>query len=138
MRAIAPVLAVFCTGLTSGCAIQPSGPVTAASYCKKQGSARGVEQCQQYYAKNSATETPQPVVYQSGPAGRCQDYGYEPGTALFLDCINMQQQAVSRFVGQMQQQQRQNYQQQMQLYQPRPAINCSSNLMGNFVSTTCN
>jgi hypothetical protein len=49
----------------------------------------------------------------------------------------MQEQAISRFVGQMQQQQQQSYQQQMQFYQPRSPINCSSNVMGNSVSTTC-
>lgn len=83
---------------------------------------------------------PQPTF-----ADECAANGYEPGTGLFLDCINMRQQAMSSLIGQMQQQnyqQQQFQQQQMQFYQ-RPVyqnspINCLSNRMGNLVSTTCN
>jgi hypothetical protein len=80
--------------------------------------------------------------HQTSFAEQCQANGFEPGTALFLDCINSRQQAMLQFVGQMRQQQQHDYQQQMQFYQrpvyQNPTINCSSNRAGNFVSTTCN
>jgi hypothetical protein len=73
---------------------------------------------------------------------RCVADGYQPGTALFLDCVNSRRQAMLSFLGQMQQQQQQNYQQQMQFYQrpvyQNPTINCSSNRFGSSVYTTCN
>jgi hypothetical protein len=93
------------------------------------------------------------VILAAGLAGcgpqmtlgdRCVADGYEPGTALFLDCVNSRRQAMLSLLGQMQQQQQQNYQQQMQFYQrpmpvyQNPTINCSSNRFGSSVYTSCN
>jgi hypothetical protein len=78
---------------------------------------------------------------------RCAAEGYQYGTNEMNNCVGQKQQVLMNFMNNMQRQQQANYQQQMQFYQrpvyqnpvyQNPTINCSSNRMGNFVSTTCN
>jgi hypothetical protein len=73
--------------------------------------------------------------------------GIPNGTNEMNNCVGQKQQVLMNFMNNMQRQQQANYQQQMQFYQrpvyqnpvyQNPTINCSSNRMGNFVSTTCN
>jgi len=76
---------------------------------------------------------------------RCAAEGFDYGTSEMTDCVRQKQQTVAMFLGQMQHQQemqQQNSQQQMQLYQrpiyKNPTTTCSSNRIGNIISTTCN
>lgn len=118
-------------GLLSGCGIQSgqAPKITTANYCQAQGSTQAIEQCQQYYARYPGVETPQPAV------GRSEPSDLDPHDRAML---------IGAFLGQMQQQQQQNYQQQMQFYQrpmpvhQNPTINCTSNHLGASTYTSCN
>ena len=102
MRFLLP--AALALGLLSGCVNQPgtSGPITTETFCQSQGSAQGVQQCRLYYAKYPNVQPPQPLAARSersGYADRCEAYGYQPGTELFLNCIGQQQQIAIQAFG---------------------------------------
>jgi hypothetical protein len=117
-RAVAVIIAV---GALNACAAQSerSNYVTAASYCQAQGSAMAVEQCEQYYARNHI-EPPQPVVFQpEQPAMDSHD------RAMLIAAFLSRPQPAP-------------YNPWASALQPHPTINCSSNRVGDYVSTTCN
>jgi hypothetical protein len=114
---------IIAAGFLSGCS-PPTGQtprVTAASYCQAQGSEMAVAQCQQYYA-HYHFEPPQPVVYQP------QEPAMDPhDRAMLIAAYLSRPQPESPLLAVF----RANA-------QPHQSINCSSNVSGNFVSTTCN
>jgi hypothetical protein len=123
MRILKIGVLIIAAGLPVGCANQPgvSGPVTAASYCQAQGSEMAVAQCQQYYARYHFAP-PQPVVYQP------QEPAMDPhDRAMLIAAYLSRPQPESPLLAVF----RASAQEQRQ-------VNCSSNRVGDFVSTTCN
>jgi hypothetical protein len=51
----------------------PSQGVNFAHYCQSQGSADGIAQCQQYYARHPNLAPPQPIPYPSSNDGNQMD-----------------------------------------------------------------
>jgi hypothetical protein len=114
-------------GLLSGCAPQFAQPrISAASYCEAEGSEMAINQCKQYYAKNQV-EPPQPADYQSAQSAMDQ-HDRAMIVAAFLSRSQFQPQPLP-FAAPI----------APAYIPPSPAsINCTSNRMGNVVSTTCN